>query len=389
MSDTLEHQITMRFGGKTVTGWDDYDIPLDILEPWAPWSMKLPKAGKDAFDIARPDHLVEILVDGTRVLTGYVDDRDFACGRSGGSTLHVVGRGKVGRLVDESMPFPLSFENLGIRQLAEKVAKPWFDGVTLSNATNRRLMLGTDDDGNPIPIAGASSEPAIDESTKKRHHRVEPGESRWHVLDMFTREGQLLAWATADGKQLIVGRPNYAQAPQYRFFLPKPGSDRQVEGNVNDVHLKDSVGERYSKLFLFGAVDLDDEDADGDVIHYTSTVVNGPYVDGTGNDFLYPKRLTVKDRDAHSQQAANEHAKREMAFRDATGRRLVVSVRGHGQIIGGRKVLFAPDTMATVELEQLEILAPFLITSVHMRRSRGAGTSSVIHMVPKGTVLRQ
>jgi len=378
-----QHNVAVRVGGELVERWEEYSIECDMLNPADGFRVTLGDWSKRVFDLVRPDAPVEILLDGTRVLSGFVDDREWVTSREG-TMLSVTGRDRGGRLVDESAPL-VTYAGLGIQDLAEKLTSYWFPGgVLLDNATNRRLVRG-----RGAALAKVSKEPAII-ATKHAPRKVNPGESIWHVLQTFLAEAELLGWSDAAGEHLIVGKPNYDQEAQFAFFVPKDGSAQRDRGNVLSCSVKDSTGERYSKIVACGAGRGDSADYGDRVLKWRGTALNNPDdADGVGKDFSARKLLLVTDDDLTGAGPAAVRAAREMAERDAGGRALALTVAGHAQLRSGRvPTLYAFDTMAHVEIEALEHQGLYLITAVSFKHSRSGGEVTELKLVPKGTELR-
>lgn len=376
-----EHVVAVRVGGKLIEKWSDYSIEVDMLQPADAFRLSLPGGGrKDIYDLCAPDSAVQVLIDDTVMMTGFIDDRKRTVERNG-IGLAISGRDKGGRLVDESMPLQ-SFAGIGILQLAQAVAGPWFPEVTLSNAKNRRLLRG-----DAARAAHVSSEPAIDQKNRAQK-KVNPGESRWATLAAFLEEAGLIAWSSADGNQLIVGQPNYSQEPQWRFTLPEFGSSRAAEGNVLSAEIEHNVGERYSAIIAVGSGQGNQTNYSERVTKLRGVVKNGPGEFGIGKDFQHRKVLIVSDDDVRSVDLALERAKREMATRDSTGHRINLTVRGHTQYWDlNSPAIFAPDTMALVEDEEIGLSALYLITSCTFGMGR-EGEQTQLTLVPKGTVLK-
>lgn len=378
------HNVSVRVGSKVIERWTDYDVSCDMLTAADSFSLSIGDPARDeVFDLVAPDEEVQILLDDTAILSGLVDAREGTSSRGGGSVIQVSGRDRAGRLVDESMEL-VSFVGMTLDALAKKVAGPWFESVTLSNAANRMLIRG-----RGAKIGKVAREPAIDR-TPRAPRKVQPGESRWNVLAHFLREGELLAWATADGKTLVVGLPNYDQAPSYHFFHAREGSPRQVEANVIDFHVRDSVAERYSRVIAVGSSPGDLENFGDRVSRHRGSASNGTGAYGIGADFKHRKVLLVSDDSIHNAQEAQKRAAREMAERDAAKHTIELQVGGHDQLVAGarRPTLYAFDTMARVESEKYGIDGLYLVTAVNFHHDRDSGETTRISLVPKGTVLR-
>lgn len=380
-----KHNVSVRIDGKVVEKWESYEVTSDMLQPADSFRMALPNAGLDVFNLCQPDKAVQVLLDGTVVLTGYIDDRGYRSG-PGGTLLEINGRDKGGRLMDESAPLT-SFAGLGIQQLAEKMVKDWFPVVSLLNTENRRLIRG-----KGAPQAKVSSEPAIVNSAHPER-KVSPGESRWQVLARFMEQAHVLGWSSANGREFIVSLPNYAQEAQYSFFVAGEASARRAESNVIDFDLTDSVGERYSMIVACGSSKGKEAKAAnqyaGRVTRRRGVARDNPDDPfGIGLDFRHRKVLLVSDDDVKNDQLAQDRADREMAVRNASGRRVTLTVRGHSQIRdGARPALYAPDSMARLEVEAIGLAGTFLVTGVRYQHSAQAGEVTELTLVPEGTTL--
>lgn len=372
---SYKHQVDVRVGSKVIENWTSYDISLDMLQPADAFSLSIGPASQEAYELVAPDTEVQILVDGVVVLTGYVDDRDGVAEPGSGSVVTITGRDKGGRLVDETLDL-VRFGGIGIKELAEAVARPWFPSVTLSNATNRRLVRGGK------TLAKVSAEPAI-LNTKGAPRKVEPGQKRWEVLAQFLERAELMAWSSADGKQLIVGLPNYRQEPQYVFVRSR---QRQDESNCLSVSIKDSVGERYSEITVVGMARSDDplEESQERYIACKATAYALP---GT---FQRDKKLVIAADDIEDGKACQARADYEMSIRESGGHRVELTVAGHGQRYRANEppALYAPDTMCVFEDDEFGVRGAYLLTGVRFTKSRSQGTTSRIQLVRSGATLR-
>lgn len=378
------HNVAIRIGNTLLEQWVNYSIELDMLTSADGFHLELGRPSKAAFNLCVPDSPVQVVLDDTTVLSGFIDAREYNVEKAS-AVLRISGRDKAGRLVDESAPL-LSYVGLGIQQLAEQVVAPWFTTVTLQNTRNRALLRG-----QYAPKLKVSAEPAIfsGRTGHKSDKKVAPGESRWHVLASFLEEAHLLGWSSADGKEFIVGLPNYEQEPSYTLFIPKENSERAADASVLTYSRVDSVADRYSAVIACGAGKGHSAAYSDRVTKRRGVAVDGPGLNGIGHDFLQRKMLMVSDDDVRSEDQAEVRAEREMAERDSTGRKVSVTVRGHSQRrVDGAEVLYAPDTMALVDDETTGKAALWLITSVTFNHNRQDGETTALELVPQGTLLR-
>lgn len=379
MSDTVgtpQHVISVLANGVQIEDWSTYEITVDMLSPADHFSMHIPFR-REVWDQVVPQRRIKVRIDEVTILTGFLDGRTLP---EDDESIEIYGRDIAGRLVDESAP-SLNFAGLTMFSLIQKVADPWFKKVTFSNARNRNVIRGR---GRK---AKASGEPVILKTPKKLGTLIEPGQTRWQVIETLCAQADALAWAASDGSELIVGQPNYDQEPQFRFFMPAANSRRVAESTVLGLGVREHFADSYSRIIVVGSGSGTDVNYGARVAsRYGEAKDNPATVDGTGLAFPEPKRL-IAVRSVASVSEAQELAKREMARRKAHQRALTVRCAGHGQSIGGAPVtIFAPDTLASVEDERTGMQGMFLITACTYRSSRG-GEETLMTLVPSGTDL--
>jgi prophage tail gpP-like protein len=380
MTASQNHNVSVRVGDTVIDRWQSYEIASDMLTPADAFSLTLSPALPEAIALVPPDGQVEVRVDDVAIVTGFIDDRNIDIDRSG-SQLAISGRDKTGRMVDESASLQ-TFGSLSLQTLLLLLASPQFVDVRLDNKLNRDLVRGRRSGKAP-----SGSEPLFAKKSEAPR-KVEPGEARWDIAQALLKPARLLAWSAADGSALVVGLPNYSQATQFRFFVPREGSTRLPEGNVIKVGLVDSVANRYSKITVVGASRGDSAKYGTQVTKHRATVLQGPNPDGTGDAFTTRKQLILADDDVKNSRDARERARRELALRDAEKRVVEIVVKGHSQARNPGEIpaVFAFDTMAELEIEGI-LKERFLITSVQFAVSRDGGEISTLKLVPEGTEL--
>ena len=379
MSDrvgTPQHDISVIVDGVQIRAWETYDITVDMTSPADHFTVRMPFQ-REVWQLCRGDRPIRVLIDDVRVLTGFIDERLVP---EDDEAVEIIGRDRAGRLVDESAP-GLNFSGLTMQALVEKVVDPWFTRVSLSNARNRSVLRGR---GRKAKAAGDPVK--LNTGTKVGTH-IEPGQTRWQVIETLCAQAGLLAWSAGDGSELILGQPNYDQEPQFRFFMPAAGSRRTDEATVLGMGVRERTADRYSRVIVVGS-------GTGTDVNYGSRVAsrygeakdNPRTPDGDGDAFSAPKRLIVP-RSVSSIAEAQELARREMERRSAHAQGLTVRCAGHGQIVGGSSTtLFAPDTIASVEDERTDTKGNYLITACTYRSGR-AGEETLMTLVPSGTDL--
>lgn len=368
------HRIAIAIGGKEIAGWIEYEILSTMLEPADGFSLTRP------FDLAAwklcvPDQAIQVAIDDTVILDGFIDDRTRETKEG---TMAIAGRDKSGRLVQESIPTVGGWDGLLLDEAIRRLSAPWYTKITLSNARNRSVSRGK---GHK---AAAGDEPAFFKVKGKldEEHagRIDPGETRWNVIEQLVSSVGLLCWSSADGRELVVGQPNYSQGIQYLFRHSRAGS------TIMNMSLRESVRDAYALIEVHGAGDGDDADFGDNVTTYLGTAKDGPNVDGTGKNFLRPKRLAMSQTAQASNAEAKRSAEREMKRRGFRLRQLTVEAPWHGQILAGKvPTLFVPDTMARCIDEEMQSDEAWFIYGCNYKGSRGGGETTNMMLVPRGT----
>jgi prophage tail gpP-like protein len=379
----VKHQIDIKAGGKVIERWQRYRITCDMLSPADDFELELSPYSTEAAELVPPDAEIQVSIDGTRILTGYVDERRRRVGRDG-TRLSISGRDKGGRLVDESMPLT-TFRGLQtLQSLAEAAIGPWFTEVGFSNADNRTRLRG-----KRAHVAAAYGEPPVVFDRSKAPKKVEPGQSRWDVLASWLEPAQLLGWSTADGYSFVIGLPNYEQESQYAFRLPLTGSG--FRGNVIEAELTESIAERYSRITVVGAMRGDSANYGRRVTKLRGVVSDGDGANGIGGSFAHRKTLILSDDEIKSAKDAEDRAIREMNLRNSGAEVITLNVPGHGQRYGPTTpaTLYACDTIAEIKIDALDIDSKGLIVACDFIADKPGGEMTTLTLVPLNTILTQ
>lgn len=364
----------------TLDDIQSFHVTNDMLELADDFEFSMP-FDIDLWRAVQTDTELSIYIDEQRVMNGFVDRRKKDTDRSG-SMITTTGRDRGGRLVDESAPL-LDFVGKGLKELGEDLAGDWFDSVSLSNARNRRLI-----GGGGKALAGVANEPAIF-SPKDISKKVEPGDSRAQVIQEFLEKAGLLAWSSADGKEFIIGKPNYGQEVQYNFLLGAQGSLISEYTNVLSSTYTEDIGEVYAEYLVCGSSRGNGPNYGKNVTKRRGSALDVPDVDGIGGLFQRRKRLIISDDDIRSTKQAQERAERELALRFVSAIEFEVTVPNWGQRHKGQgePVLYAFDKIASYVDEEADIDVQVIITRVQFAETKQSGQVATISMVPIGTEL--
>lgn len=373
--DTPQHNISVIVDGVQIRDWETYQIMTDMLTPADRFALRMPFK-VEVWNLCRGDRPIKVLIDDVEVMNGFIDERLVP---EDDEAVEIIGRDRVGRLVDESAP-SINYSGLTMFSLIEKLAKPFFPKVSFSNARNRLVVRGR---GRK---AKAGSEPLKLFAQKKIGTRIEPGQTRWQVIETLCSQAGVLAWSSGDGTELIIGAPNYNQEPQFRFFMPQAGSKRIDQSTVLGMGVRERTADSYSRVIVVGSGTGTNANYGASVTSRYGEAKDANTPEGDGDRFSEPKRL-VAMRSVHSVAEANELAKREMARRNAHANGITVRCAAHGQVVAGAfTTIFAPDTIASVEDERTGTKGTYLITSCTYRSGR-RGEETTMELVPTGTLL--
>lgn len=390
---TPDHKITAVIDGHEIDDWSTYNFEESLALANA-FSMTIPFR-REVWDLAKEDRTIQILVDGAPKLNGYIDERDKP---EGEGIITISGRDRSGRLVQDCAP-GVSFAGLGIIDLTKKLVEPWGFSAVFTNDRNRGITLGhgrkvkghRKRTGNRF-TGKARTLRGSDEALRLNSHvgtKIEPGQTRGQVITTLCTQAGYMVWPSCDGKEIIVGEPDYDQDVQFVFFAPAEGSSRIAESSCKGIGVKKSTGDRYSHVMVVGSGTGTEANYGSSVTAIRGDAYNNPDdPDGVGRDFLSPKRLILA-RPVKSTADAQELAEKEMARRDALGDVLTVRCAGHGQIYDGETpTLFAPDTLALCEDEETGTAGIYLITKCVFQSSRN-GEETLMTLVKQGAELTQ
>lgn len=381
-----EHRVSISINGREIGGWLEYQIDTSLIEPSDSFSLSRP-FDLDAWNLCHRDAYVRVMIDGQPRATGFIDTRRKS---AAAGTFEITGRDRVGRLVQESAPRS-SYGGTTTFAVLEALMHPWFTSLALSNDHNRRVQLGK---GSKVPgdrdaIAlqkGARSKAKSGIEglfAKTKATRIDPGRKRYDVMKHVASQLGLAIWASADGKTLFVGKPNQTQPA---IFLLR--HSLRGQSTVEDLEYEESNADRYSMISAVGAGASSESDYGETASSHEGTVWDNPdnRIDGTGRDFLFPKRLVLAEQAMRDRAEAARVARLEQIRRDFNRTTVVAKCWYHGQVVSGStRTLFATDTMARVVDEEIELDEDFLIYAATFSASRDIGETTTLHGVPRGT----
>ena len=380
MASERKHRVSVVVEGEQVDGWENYRIECSMITPADAFMLKRPFDAR-AWNTLRKDARIRVLIDGVTILDGFIDRRTKSA-KDG--TMEFAGRDRCGRLVQESAP-SINYSGLLLVEAIRRLAEPWFTAIVLSDARNRSLRRGK---GRRVP---AGNEPiVVDLRVHKTSGKVQPGMTRWAVIEEIVSRAGYCVWSSADGKELIIGKPNYTQAPQFLIVHPKEGST--TKATCKDLQIDEDIGDCYSLITVAGAGGSDEDSVNygANASSMRGIVKDGPGLDGIGRNFLYAKRLFMPERNFASNNDAQRVAALEAARRNFRRQVVTAQMPQHGQFIGtAAPTIFAPNTIARVIDEEFDpqLDKSFLIFGCVFEAAPGddGGETTSLEMVPSGT----
>ena len=364
----MNHVVTITVGGKTIGGWTDYEIESSLVEPADAFRMSRP-FDVEAWGLCETSAEVVIAIDGVIILSGFVDKRRW----SSDGSMYIEGRDRLGWLVQDSAP-DVAYGGQLMLDVVKRLASPMFTSVTASDARNRRVRRGR---GSK---AAAGSEPTIANSVLPNGH-IDPGRTRFAVLEELLSVDGLLMWSAGDGRELVVGKPNHDQEVQY--VIRRSSDERST---CISIDYEEDIGDRYSRIVVSGSGAGNDANYATNVIGWRGEWREGPAADGTGISFARAKTLVLVEQSVRDGRTATKIAQREAARRNFHARAVNATMPGHGQVVGsGAVTLFAPNTIALVAIDDLAVRDRWLVYACTYAGNRRTGSTTALKLVPRGT----
>ena len=354
------HEVEVVFNGTSVTGFDTYAINTDFLTPCSGWSLTLGgmHKWKRFSHVIVKDARVQIMLDGVQVMQGWVD-RTRSSGDAERYTVSIEGRDHLKPLVKANVHPNTVIKELTIADAVLKVLKQVYRQdvpiLIFDNDANRKVLTRAKKSKKGKPI-----------DAKKQIEQLQPqsGEGAWEFLARLLRRNGLWMWPTVDGN-LIVGKPNYDQAPNYT--LQRLINDTPPVSYVTDVSVTLDNTNVPSHVFVVGK---------GGGKGEAASVIQGRAVDDSWVLWApsYIKHDEVKDAKEASNIAWQElgrHKQNEFVYE--------CTVKGHRDESTG--AYYAIDTVAHVRDEIESIDADLYVTSCTWQRSTSQ-TTTKLKLVP-------
>lgn len=324
-------EIEVRVNGAPFFGWEAVQVTRRLDA--AAGAFRLEVAQRQPWPVL-PGDAVEILVEGSPVLTGFVDQLDGRVTDSG-SSFTVAGRDVTGDLVDCSADVDGGeFFGLHPGQIAVALAKPFPD--VLVRYTIRPV--------EPFDI-----------------FKVEQGETVWSAIERAARMRGLLAYTEGDGA-LVVVEPSKTRA---EVDLIQGGA-----GNVLEATLRWSHEDRFQTYIVRGQAPGDDDTFGELVAQVEATASDG--------EVRRARPLVIVGETSLTPDLARDRAQWEATVR--ASRAAVVTVKVQGWRQKPTSDLWRVNQRVDVAIPRLQVESPLLVNAVKLERGPG-GTLTTLELV--------
>lgn len=364
--------VRVTVSGVEFSDWLDIDIDSDIFTPADGFKMSGVVPDPALLALFREGQRVDVYVGPDRQMAGVIDDPEITVTREN-ARISITGTDLGSYLVDSEVKAE-RFSNYTLGDLARHILRPeWgIKQVIVSNEDNRRVLLGKKErerfkPGKVIPTLTG-------DITRRKHTKLDPGQTVRQVLDEHCMRHGVSWWLTAEGN-LFIGKPQYNQQISFEFFLYGPNANKvqRNQNNVLDAQVKRGVHERYSKIVVVGESSADRSKKSGifDVDDDTAASKRAKKYRGEATDPDLVKRgitreLRLVDNDALSNEMCKAKAEAEMGRRRLSGLTISLTVEDFRQ--NGR--LFTVDSLARVVIQEAGIDGVYWISQRRFRESR-------------------
>ena len=353
----------------------------------------------DVRDSFYPGAKVRLLINGKTQSTGYIDVADYENDRGQGSIATVTIRDFMNPLVkggvDPSLKFP---ESSTLADILKRVMLDEYGlgALEIDNEANRNIMTGattgvrTSKRGRPL------------KSFVAHQRQPELSEGAYQFCERLCIRFGLHPWPAADGESVIIGSPNFDQAP-IGALVRKIGDESQnnvLNGGARwDVTSMPAAilamgsggGGAFAAATLRGAIV--NPLVDADISRFKSRWPTIQFIDYTPAPTGIPKFkiaapvvVYTQDNESQTLEQLQHYLYRRMSELLRTAVTAHYTIVGH--TLGGHPL--ALDTILSVDDDRAGpqgLHAPMWLMDRTFSKSRGQGSVSSIHLIATNTIV--
>jgi len=386
----------------TDTDWLSYSINSDMMALADTFEIQL-RPSKDLLKWFRlPGHTVRVYLDGHLRLRGMIESVPIST-EAEGLTLSAAGRDYGLFLVDNAAP-AVTFDATTMAQIVTALLQPVKEyitkvetdpvanrhrvaGVTAVKAAAAGYRLGVDEAGN-LNIAKVAAVKGIRGvkasvyrgiTTERSYEtRTKAGDKIGNRIEWLAEQIGCRVWMGAQG-ELIIGRPDYAQAPMYQPLYVHLDDYGNVTGSNCLIRHSGDIGDRHAKIAIV-AQGTDAASALGNSVSEFFESVADPSesffdVDPAVLVKRVPKTDVMTTQGAVDQKAVTRAARSRLEERAVKSAELTFTLDGHRQ--SESVPLWACDTVVNVDFQPRDVNAPYYIWRCALRGDEHGRTTEI------------
>lgn len=436
--DGQEVRLRIMDGQVDLTQWTSYDFSSDFLTPSDSFSFQLGSEGLAEKQRAglRLGARVRIYIDSITLAEGFIDSIEISATRGAGVVYNIRGRDRLGQALDTCVDpafqlkeggtladlvrrlyAPLGFvadEHFVVDPSANRDARSGIRGVPTAKTKKAKAAASAVDLRRVVPAGHVIIQdpnvrelPGTNIKPLKSFvlHQLKPynHESVYAFSARVAQRHGLWIRVSADGEQLILAKPDYAQEPAFILHRSRTGTGNVIDGTVRyemtdqpTMIIADGFsggaefGKSRIKAFIVNPLlGLTDEGEYTDEVK--GVLEKHPRaVENTLPAAAFPFRaadipfrpMYLHDDESKTQEQLNNFVKREMSLRYRKSLHASYTVEGHGQTVNDRFITWVPDTVVEVIDEVAELRERMYVLGTHWTKSRGgSGTTTKIDLV--------
>lgn len=223
---------------------------------------------------------------------------------------------------------------------------------------------------------GKTGKPPVDlQAIKEDTAKPSPPETTWNFVERHLNRFHLTHWDGPDGT-VVVGSPDDRQAALYRLRCVRNGNTQA--NNVLDCERLEDFEEVPTAVWVAGV---------GGGREYSKSKVQWVESDDTlvAVEPSLSRHVVIVDEALRTQAQAEARGRREMAMRSLGKNAWRITVDGFSYWDGYASTLYAPDTVADVQIDSApDARGPFLIYRTALRGSASEGHVTTLDVVGQG-----
>jgi prophage tail gpP-like protein len=408
-----EEQVQLRVMDEqvTLTHFKSYEFASDFLTPSDGWSFTvgdedLPEREANAL-LCRAR--IRLYVNNLPVADGHIDDVEETASKGSGKEWSISGRDRLALAVDSgalpNLEFPAGTTlDTFLRTIFAPYGWGGEDHFVIDNIANRNARTGALR-GAPTSRGRRAGRPL----KSFKLHQLKPynNEGVYTFAARVAQRFGLWIWPTADGEQLVVSTPDFAQEPTFTLARLKDGSGNIISGGVKrssqdqpSVIFADSFsgGSEYGKgrVKVFCVNPYFGIDQDGQILKDVSklilqvpdanqvTMVTQPFERRVATTIARP--LYIHDEESKTLEQLEYFVRREMSLLMRKAFQYSVVVEGHGQMVNGNFVPWTPDTTVRVYDEVSNVNEILWVLGVRFHKAKQGGTTTRLTLLRLNSV---